>query len=339
MMAEKSWIERAAQVADEVLAPQAQTVDQDGEIPRAHFDRLAEAGFYGVALQDDLDPATFTEAAEILIAGCLATAFVWAQHHGVARRVSVSPNHELRERLTPDLRDGRIRAGVSYAGAAEPPSLVARRTAGGYLLEGTAPFVSGWGMVDLVGVMARDSADEGALVSVVVPAVEGPQLRVRQIPLVAANASRTVTATFDELFVPDADVDTLVPLQKFHDSAAIAVWRNGSLPLGLVRRCVAELETLGADQEALREAAVLIRKELDAGLFGQTDLFVARARASELALRAAAALMTATGSRGIVTGSTAERTLREATFTLVFGSRPPIKTALFDHLTGTAGQP
>ncbi|WP_378736790.1 acyl-CoA dehydrogenase family protein [Nocardia brasiliensis] len=330
------WIEHAHRLADEFLAPQAGPVDAAAAIPRAHFDQLAAAGFYGIAMGDDVNPAVSTEVSEILIAGCLATAFVWAQHHGVARRISTSPNAELRERLTDDMRDGRVRSGVTYAGAADKPALIARRTDGGYLLDGTAPFVTGWGMIDIVGVTARDATDERSLICAVVPAVETTSLRVRPIPLTAANASRTVTASFESVYVPDADVDRRLSLRSFHESYIIAAWRNGSLALGIVRRCVAELGALGIDAGALIDESVLVRKELDSALGGQFDVYAARARASELAMRAAAGLVTATGSAAITQGSLAERTLREATFTLVFGSRPPIKAALLDRLTGTA---
>ncbi|MFG1796852.1 acyl-CoA dehydrogenase family protein [Nocardia sp. NPDC049149] len=331
-----SWIESAQRLAEEVLAPHASAVDSSGDIPREHFDQLAEAGFYGAAMGDDIDLAAFTEVGEILIAGCLATSFVWAQHHGVARRVATSPNHELRERFTEDLRTGRVRSGVSYAGAADQPALIARRTDGGYLLEGTAPFITGWGLVDIVGVMARDADDDGSLISVIVPAEESAALRVRPIPLTAADASRTVTATFDGVRVADAAVDNRVSMKSFHASYIIAAWRNGSLALGIVRRCLAELGRLGVDPAALADESAAIRKELDAALLGQSDVYLARARASELAMRAASALVTATGSAAITRGTLAERSLREAAFTLVFGSRPTIKSALLDRLAGPA---
>lgn len=329
-----SWIERARRLTDEVLAPHASAVDRDGEIPRAHFDALAEAGFYGISMREDVGLAAFTEVGEMLVAGCLATSFVWAQHLGVARRVATSPNVALRERLSADLRAGRVRSGVTYAGAAEQPALVAHRMDGGFVIEGKAPFITGWGMVDVVGVVARDAADDQSLISVIVPAQESARLSVRPIPLTAADASRTVTARFDGLRVPDSAVDNRLSLKSFHASFVVAAWRNGSLALGIVRRCIAELDQLGIDTTALAAERGAIRTELDASLSGSADVYLARARASELAMRAASALFTATGSSAITRGTLAERSLREAAFTLVFGSRPGIRTALLERFTG-----
>jgi hypothetical protein len=59
-----------------------------------------------------------------------------------------------------------------------------------------------------------------------------------------------------------------------------------------------------------------------------------RAAAAALALRAAAALAVAGGSRSVRPGGHAERSLREAAFLLVFGTRPAIREALLDRLLG-----
>ncbi|WP_245566997.1 acyl-CoA dehydrogenase family protein [Nocardia vinacea] len=327
-----SWIEHARYLADEIFAPQADAVDRTGEIPGTHFDLLAEYGFYGATMADDMDIATFTQAGEILVAGCLTTTFVWAQHLGVARRVATSPNLVLRERLTEDLRRGRVRAGVSYAGANDQPGLIARRVDGGYVLDGTAPFVTGWGLVDILGVMARDADDEGSLISVVVPAEPSPAVHATPLPLIAADASKTVTLTFDGVQVPDSAVDNRISLRSFNASFILAAWRNGALALGIVRRCLDELTQLGIDTTASAAEAARIRTELDDALTGQSDVYLARARASELAVRAASALVTAVGSGAVTRGNLAERSVREATFTLVFGSRPAIKSALLDQL-------
>jgi hypothetical protein len=62
----------------------------------------------------------------------------------------------------------------------------------------------------------------------------------------------------------------------------------------------------------------------------------ARAAASAFALQAAGLLTAATGARAVLHDEHAQRLVREATFLLVFGSRPTIKTALLDRLTAAA---
>jgi len=62
----------------------------------------------------------------------------------------------------------------------------------------------------------------------------------------------------------------------------------------------------------------------------------ARAAASELALRAAAALAVRDGGHAVAVDSHAQRLAREAVFLLVFGSRPGIKSALLQRLGAVA---
>jgi len=110
---------------------------------------------------------------------------------------------------------------------------------------------------------------------------------------------------------------------------------NGSLALGLVGRCLA---LIGAGQPAdeLRAELDACRTSLDEAITSDDPdaMPSARAAASELAVRAAAALTVDTGSAAALAGSHAERLTREALFLLVFGSRPQIKAALLDRLAG-----
>jgi hypothetical protein len=63
-----------------------------------------------------------------------------------------------------------------------------------------------------------------------------------------------------------------------------------------------------------------------------TAMAEARAAASEMAVRAAAALAVRDGSRSVTVDQHAQRLAREALFLLVFGSRPGIKSALLRRL-------
>lgn len=80
----------------------------------------------------------------------------------------------------------------------------------------------------------------------------------------------------------------------------------------------------------LRTEQDVIRDRLAAGLADPPTLPAARAAASELAYRAAGALVVAVGSAGILVRQHAQRLVREAMFTLVAAGRPEIKNALLD---------
>ncbi|HEV7900186.1 MAG TPA: acyl-CoA dehydrogenase family protein [Planosporangium sp.] len=314
-------LDKARRIADDVLFPAAARVDMTGVIPAEHLDLLAREGYYGLAARDDVDRTTFARIVETLASGCLATAFVWLQHHSAVTAAATTAG--IREEWFEALRSGRRRAGVSQAGVRPGPSpLTAQRVAGGYLLDGEAPWVTGWGMIDTLRVAARDG---DTIVWALLDAAAGPTLGVTPLDLVAVQASRTVHVRFDRHFVPDERVTGTLALADWPDWDAANLALNGALALGVAARCCRLMGPgpLNAELDAVRAA-------LDTGT-AQT-LPAARAAASELALRAAATVTVTTGSRAVLAGAHGQRLVREATFLLVFGSRPAIRADLLHRV-------
>ena len=83
------------------------------------------------------------------------------------------------------------------------------------------------------------------------------------------------------------------------------------------------------DQELKR-----LRAELDE--LDPTGIAAARGAAGELALRAAAALSVAMGSRALLLNDHAQRLAREALFALVYALRPDSRAALLAQLGAAA---
>ncbi|GAB2684974.1 hypothetical protein GCM10027271_54310 [Saccharopolyspora gloriosae] len=334
-------IERAQALADEVLFPAASAVDAAGEVPRSHFDLLAQEGFYGLTAPPEhggpglglVDSARVFEA---LAGGCLTTAFVWAQHHGVVHGIATTDRAELRERYFADVVRGAVRGGVSFAGAVpQPPRLHATPVDGGYRLDGEAPFVSGWGLVDVLQLSARQ---DDLVVNGLVDARPDTGIRVEPLELVAAQATSTVRLWFEDFFLPAERVLGVLPHADVLSAQARGSWLNGSLPLGLTGRCARLIAEAGRPRvaerlEAWRDDA---REELNAAFAAGADIAPARAAAADLALRAAGALVTAAGSSALLAGAHGQRLVREATFTLVAASRPAIKDELLELLAGGA---
>lgn len=335
-------VERAQQLADEVLFPSASTVDAEGLIPRSHFDLLAAEGFYGLAapVEHGGPDITFAERArvfEALASGCLTTAFTWAQHHGVVRGLATTDRPELRERHLADAVGGTLRGGISFAGALpQPPLLHATPADDGYRLDGEAPFVTGWGLVDVLRLSTRHGEQ---VVDGLVDAVPAAGIRIEPLTLVAAQASCTVRLVFDGFHLPAERVLGTFPRREVLAAQAGSVRLNGAMPLGLTGRCTRLMAEAGRPEaaarlEAERDAA---RERLDTAFAAGSDLHPPRAEAAELALRAAGSAVTAAGSSSLLAGAHGQRLVREATFTLVAASRPPIKDGILALLTGEAG--
>jgi alkylation response protein AidB-like acyl-CoA dehydrogenase len=340
-MAAAQVLSRARQLADEVLFPSAMNVDAADRVPSEHFDALAAAGLYGLAGPAtagglDVDPATFCNVIEIMAGGCLATTFVWLQHHGAVRAIAASVNSALAAEWLAPLIAGARRAGVALGGARPAsPLLRARPSQGGYIFDGTAPWVTGWDMIHVVHALARDEV--GNVVAALLPAAASRSLTASRQQLAAVNASRTVELCFTEHFVPAELVSGVTPLPEWRARDAAGLRANGSLSLGLTGRCsvlMRQLQAAGPAASLDLELAAA-RNRLDAADTGSMP--AARAVAAELAFRAAGALAVTAGSRSIMVGQHPQRLAREALFLLVFGSRPAIREQLTSMLTSRPG--
>jgi alkylation response protein AidB-like acyl-CoA dehydrogenase len=286
-----------------------------------HWSVLADAQLLGVQAREGVGAASRVLAA--LAGSCLSTAFLWLQHEGATAAVSSSP---LADDLLPGLCDGSVRAGLALGGLRPgPDQLRASPTDGGWSLTGHVPWVSGFGMVDHLQVAAA-YGDE--VVFLLVPAtasgIDGTVL-----PLVAAAASATATVRFEHVFVAANRELRRVPAQAWSETQQHGVALNGFLAVGVAQRCA-----LLAGSADLDPALIALRDRLLSAAPEQVP--EARAEAALLAVHAATTLVLATGSGATVRGGHVERLWREASFLLVFASRPLIKAATLGRL-GAAG--
>jgi alkylation response protein AidB-like acyl-CoA dehydrogenase len=325
-------------LADDVLFPGAMRVDGLDAIPAAHFDALAAAGLYGAPVPAEagglgLDLAASCAVVEELASGCLATTFVWMQHRGLVMTLAAEGTPAvLRDRWLGPACRGQVRGAIALGGLLPgPPRLRARPSGDGWRLDGEAPWVTGWGLTDLLLVAARGPGD--SIVSLILDAAAQPGLAVTRERLATVNASATVRLGFDGVLVPGERRAGQAPFDPAESMRPDRLRINGSLALGLVLRCVRMLGPGPLDDEL-----AACRKQLDDALVTGFDAMAqARAAASELAVRAAAALAVQVGSRSVSVDQHAQRLVREAMFLLVFGSRPGIKNALLRRLGAIEG--
>jgi alkylation response protein AidB-like acyl-CoA dehydrogenase len=310
-----SHLDRARRVAEEVLFPAAAAVDRAERVPEEHFEALAAQGFYNIG---SLDRPTLGALVETFAGACLATAFVWIQHRGSLQHLP-----QVRPSWLSDLATGRKRGGIARAGA-RPGGLEIRTVDGGYVLDGRVPWVTGWGLVDVLQVGAFDPAD-GQVRFLLMDVVDAPSLSAERLELSAANASRTTTLTFSEHFVGADRFTHALPLQEWQRGEAPGSALNGFLALGVASRCVS---LLAASPAAPALSAEVDRCRADLLAADAASTPAARAAASELAARAAGTLAVHSGSRSVLRGGHPERLVREAAFLLVFGTRPAIRDRL-----------
>ena len=366
-MDEAQVIEAARRAGQEVLGPRAQDTDQRSGPDPANFRALAEAGIPGMAIPReygglDLAGSAQRTITQILASYCGVTAFTHAQHHGPARMVASGPNSSLKARVLPDLAAGRSFGGVSFAHLRRPgpPVLRAVPCDEGYLLNGIAPWVTGWGLIDQLVFGA--TLPDGRFVYVWSPATDGTfgelfegQTAVPRgsleasapLKLCAMNASATVELTCRDWFIPrshwlfETDSETM----KRNDRAGVL--GATVMPIGCAEASVRLLRET-ADRRgmaAVARSAASFSGELeaarqqvdhwsergaDAGFF--ENAVRVRAWCIELAVRAAHAAVTASSGAANLLTHPAQRLLREAMFYTIQAQTHDVMDATLQRL-------
>jgi alkylation response protein AidB-like acyl-CoA dehydrogenase len=352
---------RARAVADEILFPLAQQTDRAALVPASNLEALREAGLFGlqgpVEVRGGLG-ATHGEARPIFEAvagGCGATAFVWAQHHGAVRRVA-GGDGPGREAWLPRLCDGSTLAGIGFAYLRRPgPGAVrATPTRSGFRIDGEAPWITGWGLIGALVLMAR--AGDGSVVTVAVdrPGEHPAFVAGKPQALAVMGATGTVTLGVNGLEVARRDV---VGVQtedqwRLRDRAGSAL--PAAAPLGIADRAIRLLSERARDQTLSRPASALatelgkrraaadrVAAEVIDAMVGEgraLDAAVAagaaeRDRGLDLARRATDALVAATGGRAMSLEHPAQRLSREATFYLIQAQTGGLRVATLARAT------
>lgn len=318
----------AQQLADDVLFPKALGLDASGRLPIEQLDRIAEAGLYGLTGPSELggagaDTSTLLAVIEALASGCLTTCFIWVQHQGGCRATAASTG-QVRSDFAEGLSKGRIKAGVAFAHLMrpDPPMITAEPTEDGWLFNGTAPWVTGWGYIDVFHVAARHGDD---IVWALIDARESPSLSSELLKLAAIDASGTFEIKFDTHAVDAGRITSIQPFGQWQAEYPHGLRVNGSLSLGVARRAASLLGSPGFDSELADARAQLDEADVDA-------LPEARGRVSALTVRLTTSLIASEGGRAIVGNHHAQRLAREALFLLIQGQTPGIRQAQLRYL-------
>jgi alkylation response protein AidB-like acyl-CoA dehydrogenase len=350
-------VRAAKRLAEEVLAPAAERVDVEG-VPAGHVGVLATAGLLGVYGPGDAGGADAAapvarRVTEVLSGADGATWFVWTQHATPVRALVRSSNVELRARWLPRLcRDALGGIAVAHLRRSDGPTVRARPgDAGSWALDGTASWVTSWGLAEVLLVGAVTDDDRAVLA--LVPARGQPGMDPSPpLALAAMGATATVRLDFAGLEVAGDDVVDVVDLAGWRRADASKTANVTPAVFGLIDTVVVRLEEaarrrdepggialareLATEAAGVRTAAYRLLDEVPADEAIEERLAL-RAHALELGVRAATALVVASGGAGLSLSSPAQRLARESLFHLVQAQTPPVRRATLARLAAVGG--
>lgn len=318
---DRELVDRAAQLADNHLFPSALEVDASGVVPSLQLDLVRDAGFHGLFTPVEFgglgaSPETQWAVHESLSGGCLTTSFVWAQHAGPSK-AAIETTGPMRQRWAEALATGESRGGVAFAHLNRPgtPVLLAEPRAGGWEFSGSAPFVTGWGHIDVVLTAARHN---DSVVWAMLDAQDCETISSRRLTLAAIDSAVTVELSFDKHPVAEASVISVENFAEWTDRYRKGLRANGSNPLGVAARAAKLLGPSLLDGQLIDA-----RDRINAATV--EELPAARALLGDLCVRATSALIANVGGSALFMEQQAQRLARESLFLLVQGQTPEIK--------------
>src|SRR5262245_13310994 len=118
--AQLEFVKVAADIAQSVLGPEAAEVDRAASFPAASLAALAEAGFYGLCLPEEVGgkgqpPSVYCAVVEELAAACGSTAMIYVMHGTASQVIAAAPPSPARAELLGQLARGEHLTTIAFS--------------------------------------------------------------------------------------------------------------------------------------------------------------------------------------------------------------------------------
>lgn len=325
------------------LAPHTLSIDRQGFYPSSFMHSLGQHGGYSQHLAGNghrFDSAIDTMAQ--VSRECMSTGFcVWCQD-ALGWYLENADENAVRERWLPQIASGIRLGGTGLSNAMkheadiEPLKVRLQRVVGGYIANGTLPWVSNLAAEHVFAAVFELEGSERRVMALTECNQSGFALKACA-EFIALEGSGTYACHFRNSFIPDDNVISHDVAQLIPSIRSGFVLLQMGMGLGVVQACIdimyATREThhhvngfLDEQPEALEEelsdahkATRLLSSEVvgnrSDALFA--DVLQLREGNSHLALRAAQGAMLHAGARGYLADAPAQRKLREAYFVAI----------------------
>lgn len=340
------------------LARRADALDSSGEWPAEQLEHCRRYGVFRWFVPREWGGCQWSDLDVIrgylrLSAACLSTTFVITQPAGACRRLLTSENRSLQERVVPAIVAGEQFASVGIAHLTtsrrhlDRPVLTATRMAGGFILNGVIPWVTGGDHAEwiLTGATCEDGRQILALLPTDLTGVSAaPPARLVGLASTHTGQVHCQEVRLDRQWLLAGPKENVLSAGGGAGTGGLA---TSALAIGLAAAAIEYLAVESERRPKLAAAAAGLRGEhatLQADLWalaaGQpacsTD--VLRSRANSLVLRASHAALSAAKGAGYIAGHPAGRWCREALFFLVWSCPQPVMHANLCEWAGLDGE-
>lgn len=345
-------LESALNFLKEWVAPNATAIDQGepilGEILREMgSQRLMALKIPEASGGAGLDEHEFRQFQEECARASGTFAFLQTQHQSGASLIAKGENQELTSEYLPKMASGEKTVGIGFSQLRRPgpPALTATPAEGGYVLNGTVPWATGWNYFQemLVGATLPD----GRALFALTPFHTRAGIELSQpMKLAAMEAANTVSIQFQEFLVPEAQCVMIKPIGWIANNDMINIALQGHFAIGCALAGLDILATVAEKRpsSSLTESLDRLRTELancrEATARAQSptseettdERLRVRAWAIDLAFRCAQAAVVSSSGASNSLHHPAQRVYREALVFSVSAQTSAIRDASLERL-------
>ncbi len=336
------------------VAPHANTLDHSVVDLQQAFHELGKPGWLGLKISQAwggraLSEPEFQQVQELIAQYSGALAFLQAQHQSAGGLLSRSANQDLQQAYLPGMVTGAIAVGIAFSHLRRPVPLVkALPVTDGYVLTGTLPWITGYGLFQTfigAAVLPDGRALYGMLPFTPQTAADGAIHFSSPMALAAMTSTQTVTADLQDWFLPRSQVVEIRPAEAIQLSDRQNVLQHSFYALGCARAGVNLIQTIGQarSQPYIDQAHAVLAAELQdcrtqiyhAAQRPFAERLQLRAWAIALAVRCAHVAVTLAAGLANTLDHPAQRIYREAMVFTITGQTADVMAATVHRLIAT----
>lgn len=321
-------------------------IDLEGFYPKEEIKNLAKTGYFEVLKNRETLSDAISNISKISMI-CGTTGFcMWCQF-ALIWYVLNSSNEGLKSRILPKLYSGQILGGTALSNpykafsGIEKNFLKAKKVSGGYVINGTLPWVSNISEHSAFGAIALLEDDE-PIMGVVF--ADDKHVRLSShIKYSSLEGSATKTIALKDYFLPNDDVLADKDIYKYLVSITPGfILLQAGIASGIIRASINEINKANMTHKAINEFLPFSLEDIDYELnellkevslacknirnAKAEDILRLRLKASKLTSKATSAAVLYCGANGYLKGANAARLQREGNFVLIV--TPSIKHIL-----------
>lgn len=343
-------VPKAADFLLEWVRPRAQILDRDPRALRETFVEMGSRGLLGLRVGNKygghgVEDKEFRIFQEHVARNSGILAFLQTQHQSACNFIMQSDSEDLKAFTLPALANGDNYAGIAFSQLRKTGSPVLRAWPEGdhYVVEGFAPWVTGWGIFNHC-VTAATLPDGNTLFFWHELKRSHFMIPSPIMELAVFEPAQTVSIEFRNLIIPKSDVLYIRPGNWIHDSDQLNIALQAPFALGCAQAGIDIMETtyerksisaIKTSAEALDRELQKCRSEVYSAMDDREDYIrglKARSWAIEMSVRCAHAAIASSGGAGNSIGHPAQRVYREALVFTVLAQTEPILEATLARL-------